>query len=306
MSEQTRHTLDDLVLLMARLRDREHGCPWDLRQDFSTIAPYTVEEAHEVADAIARNDMAGLRGELGDLLFQVVFHSRMAQEQGLFDLHDVIDGLVAKMLRRHPHVFPDGRVDGERRRHDEHRMDDIKANWEATKKIEKTAAGERIESLVDGVLLGQPALARAQKLQKKVARVGFDWPDTAGVVDKLREEVGELAGALQDGNTAHIGEEIGDLFFTLVNLARKQGLDAEALARDANRKFETRFRKVEEILAARGRDVADCGLATLDAAWDEAKRQLAAAQARGVNGSGADGADDDSRVDVPGTQGTAP
>jgi ATP diphosphatase len=273
-AETPRHTLAELILLMARLRDREHGCPWDLQQDFSTIAPYTIEEAHEVADAIARNDMPGLRAELGDLLFQVVFHSRMAEEQGLFDLHDVVDGLVNKMLRRHPHVFPDGRVDGERRRHDEHRMDDIKSNWEATKRSEKRAAGERVESLLDGVLLGQPALARAQKLQKKVARVGFDWPDTAGAVDKLREELGELADALRGGNRAHIGEEIGDMFFTLVNLARKEGFDAEALARDANRKFETRFRKVEEILAARGRDVADCGLATLDATWDEAKAQL--------------------------------
>jgi len=273
-SEAPRHTLDDLVALMARLRDREHGCPWDLQQDFASIAPYTIEEAHEVADAIARHDLAGLRAELGDLLFQVVFHSRMAEEQGAFDLHDVVDGLVRKMLRRHPHVFPDGRVDGERRRHDEHRLEDIKSNWERTKVGEKRAAGERVESLLDGVLLGQPALARAQKLQKKVARVGFDWPDTAGAVDKLREELGELADALRGGNRAHIGEEIGDMFFTLVNLARKEGFDAEALARDANRKFETRFRKVEEILAARGRDVADCGQATLDAAWDEAKAQL--------------------------------
>lgn len=274
MSGRQRHTLDELLLLMARLRDPDHGCPWDLKQDFATIAPYTVEEAHEVADAIARGDMAGLKGELGDLLFQVVFHARMAGEQGLFGFDDVVDTLVAKMLRRHPHVFPDGRVDGERRRHDEHDIADIKTNWEATKKTEKQAAGERIESLLDGVLLGQPALARAQKLQKKAARVGFDWPDTAGVVDKLREEVGELAEALQSGDRAHLGEEIGDVLFTLVNLARKEGLDAEALARDANRKFETRFRRVEAILSARGASVEDAGLATLDAAWDEAKRQL--------------------------------
>lgn len=289
VNESRRHTLAELVQLMARLRDREHGCPWDLQQDFSTIAPYTVEEAHEVADAIARHDMPGLRSELGDLLFQVVFHARMAEEQGLFDLNDVIDGLIEKMLRRHPHVFPDGRVDGERRRHDEHRMDDIKSNWEATKKIEKQAAGERVESALDGVLLGQPALARAQKLQKKAARVGFDWPDTAGVVDKLREEVGELAEALHTGERAHIGEEIGDTLFTLVNLARKLDFDAEALARDANLKFETRFRKVEEILAARGRAVADSGLATLDATWDEAKRQLKAGSSANTGNSGGKG-----------------
>lgn len=274
MNSVQRHSLDDLVRLMARLRDPAHGCPWDLQQDFASIAPYTVEEAYEVADAIARNDMPGLRSELGDLLFQVVFHARMAEEQGLFELHDVIDGLVAKMLRRHPHVFPDGRVDGEQRRHEEHRMDAIKANWEATKKIEKQAAGERIDSLLDGVLLGQPALARAQKLQKKAARAGFDWPDSAGVVDKLREETAELEQALASGDVAHVGEEIGDMLFTLVNLARKKGLDAEALARDANRKFEERFRRVEAIVSARGERVESCDLATLDAAWDEAKRQL--------------------------------
>lgn len=272
MSE--RHTLDDLIALMARLRDPDHGCPWDLKQDFATIAPYTVEEAHEVADAIARRDMPGLQGELGDLLFQVVFHARMAEEQRLFDVRDVIDGLVSKMLRRHPHVFPDGRVDGERRRHDEHRMEDIKSNWEATKKTEKQAAGERIDSVLDGVLLAQPALARAQKLQKKAARVGFDWPDDAGVIDKLREETTELQQALAAGDNTHVGEEIGDLFFTLVNLARKRGLDAEALARDANRKFEDRFREVERILGARGQSVEDAGLAVLDAAWNEAKQRL--------------------------------
>lgn len=275
-ADAPRYTLDDLVLLMARLRDPAFGCPWDLKQDFSTIAPYTVEEAHEVADAIARGDMTGLRGELGDLLFQVVFHAQMAREQGLFDVGDVVQGLVAKMLRRHPHVFPDGTLDGTRRRHDEHDIADIKARWEATKKVEKQAAGESVESVVDGVPLGFPALARAQKLQKKAARVGFDWPDTAGVVDKLREETAELADALKSGDDAHIGEEIGDLFFTLVNLARKRGLDAESLARDANLKFETRFRRMERILAARGTPVGSAGLATMDAAWDEAKRQLGA------------------------------
>lgn len=272
-----RYSLDDLILLMARLRDAAYGCPWDLQQDFASIAPYTVEEAHEVADAIARRDMPGLRGELGDLLFQVLFHARMAEEQGLFDLGDVIDGLVSKMLRRHPHVFPDGRVDGERRRHDAHDIAAIKTHWEATKKTEKQAAGEHIDSVLDGVLLGQPALARAQKLQKKAARVGFDWPDISGVTEKLHEEVAELEQALASGDAVHVGEEIGDMLFTLVNLARKQGLDAEALARAANLKFETRFRKVEAILAMRGVPLDGAGLATLDAAWDEAKQQLQAA-----------------------------
>ncbi|MFZ5723978.1 MAG: nucleoside triphosphate pyrophosphohydrolase [Pseudomonadota bacterium] len=270
-----RYTLADLVALMARLRDPQYGCPWDLKQDFATIAPYTVEEAHEVADAIARDDMAGLRGELGDLLFQVVFHAQMARERRLFDVDDVVHGLVEKMLRRHPHVFPDGRVDGERRRHDEHDIGDIKSNWEATKTREKQAAGESAASAVDGVPAGFPALVRAQKLQKKAARVGFDWPDTAGVVDKVREETAELAAALRSGNRGHVGEEIGDLLFTLVNLARKEGFDAEALTRAANLKFEARFRLMEEILAVRGTPVGEAGPATMDAAWHEAKKRLA-------------------------------
>ncbi|MFZ5757515.1 MAG: nucleoside triphosphate pyrophosphohydrolase [Pseudomonadota bacterium] len=273
MNAPVRHTLSDLIALMARLRDPDYGCPWDLKQDFGTIAPYTVEEAHEVADAIARADMPGLRAELGDLLFQVIFHSQMAREQGLFDVNDVIHGLVEKMLRRHPHVFPDGRVDGVRRRHDEHDIGDIKSNWESTKKSEKQAAGESTASVVDGVPAGFPALARAQKLQKKAARVGFDWPDTAGVIDKLREEAGELAAALRAGDRRNTGEEIGDLFFTLVNLARKEGFDAETLAREASLKFELRFRAMEDILAARGTPAGEAGPATMEAAWQEAKRR---------------------------------
>lgn len=277
-----RYTLDDLVSLMARLRDPETGCPWDLKQDFSTIAPYTVEEAHEVADAIARNDMGGLCSELGDLLFQVLFHSRMAQEQGLFRMGDVIDTLVEKMLRRHPHVFPDGRIDGVRQRHDMHDVGAIKTHWEATKKAEKQAAGESVASVVDGVPAGFPALVRAQKLQKKAARVGFDWPDDGGVIDKLREEVDELAAALASGDEAHIAEETGDLFFTLVNLARHRGLDAESVARAGALKFERRFRVMEALLAGRGTPLQAAegdgseppSAAVLDAAWREAKRQL--------------------------------
>lgn len=274
MTRENRHTLDDLVTLMARLRDPVHGCPWDLRQDFASIAPYTVEEAHEVADAIARHDMAGLRGELGDLLFQVVFHARMAEERGLFDAGDVIDGLVGKMLRRHPHVFPDGRVDGARQRHDSHDIAAIKANWEATKKREKLAAGEAVASAVDGVPAGFPALVRAQKLQKKAARVGFDWPDDSGVVAKLREEVDELEQALASGDDAQVGEEIGDLFFTLVNLARHRGLDGESLARAAALKFEARFRLMEALLAEQGSPAGTADAGALDAAWNAAKRRL--------------------------------
>ncbi len=278
MSTPARYTLVDLTALMARLRDPVYGCPWDLEQDFSSIAPYTVEEAHEVADAISRGDMNGLRGELGDLLFQVIFHSQMANEKNLFAVDDVIHGLVEKMLRRHPHVFPDGRVDGERRARDAHRMEDIKGNWETTKKAEKMAAGESVASVVDGVPAGFPALVRAQKLQKKAARVGFDWPDSAGVIDKVREETLELADALRSGDRAHVAEEIGDLLFTLVNLSRKEGFDAESLARDAAIKFETRFRVMEQVLSERGNILGETGAATLDAAWNEAKKRVKTAQ----------------------------
>lgn len=278
MSHAVRYQLEDLLVLMARLRDREFGCPWDMAQTFMTIAPFTLEEAYEVADAIESGDFPALRAELGDLLFQVVFHARLAEEGEHFVLADVIHGLVEKMLRRHPHVFPDGKINGVRRRHDEHAIEQIKSHWEASKKAEKQAAGECVASALDGVLLGLPALVRAQKLQKKAARVGFDWPDDDGVVDKLREEVAELEDALASGDAAHVADELGDLFFTLVNMARKRGLDAEQLARAATAKFEARFRWLEATLAARQTPVGDVDLLVLEAAWGEAKRALAVAE----------------------------
>ncbi|MBN8832030.1 MAG: nucleoside triphosphate pyrophosphohydrolase [Sphingomonadales bacterium] len=216
-----------LLQIMARLRDREHGCPWDLEQNFATIAPYTIEEAYEVADAIQRDDMAALKDELGDLLFQVVFHSQMAQEAGAFDLSDVIAAICEKMVRRHPHVFADSASPG---------WDEIKAAERAEK------AGNDLSALA-GVTLALPALARSEKLQKRAARVGFDWDDIADVRDKLLEEIEEVENAQ---NPVEVAEEIGDMLFAAVNLARHHGVDAEDALRAANIKFERRFRAMEQ------------------------------------------------------------
>jgi ATP diphosphatase len=214
-----------LVDIMAHLRDPETGCPWDIAQNFDTIAPYTIEEAYEVGDAISRMDMAALRDELGDLLLQVVFHSRMAEEGGYFDLGDVITSICDKMLRRHPHVFEDSASPG----------------WEEIKAGERQQAGAA--GVLDGIALSLPALMRAQKIQRRAARTGFDWPDVTGVRDKLAEELVELAEA---ETPAHVEEEAGDLLFAAVNLVRHYGVDAEHALRKANDKFERRFRAMEQ------------------------------------------------------------
>lgn len=256
--------LSALLEVMARLRDPAHGCPWDREQDFSTIAPYTIEEAYEVADAIERNDMDGLREELGDLLFQVVFHARMAEEAGDFDFSDVVDTVVEKMIRRHPHVFADDEVaDAEAQtvaweRH--------KAEERALKKVVQD------ESILAGVALGLPALMRGEKLQKRAARAGFDWPRVDAVLDKVQEEVSELEQVLVSGRQEAINEELGDLLFSCINLARHTGVDAEAALRHANAKFERRFRQVESRLKEQGRwDEAD--LEEMDRIWDEIKSE---------------------------------
>ena len=217
--------------IMARLRDRESGCPWDVAQDFTSIAPYTIEEAYEVADAIARDDMAALRGELGDLLLQVVFHSRMAEEVGAFTLDDVIRGICDKMNRRHPHVFGDG---------------DPSPGWEAIKAEERKESGAH--GALDGVALSLPALMRAQKLQKRAARTGFDWPEIDGVRAKVLEELQELEDA---PDTDAVEEEAGDLLFAVVNFVRHHGVDAESALRRANLKFERRFREMEAMAGSR-------------------------------------------------------
>lgn len=257
------HRIDDLLDIMARLRDPQAGCPWDVRQSFSTIAPYTLEEAYEVADAIARHDMPELREELGDLLFQVVFHSRMAQEGGHFGFAEVVDAICAKMIRRHPHVFA-----GVAYATDE----ELKEAWEAEKRAERAAKGGRPAGVLDGVAFALPALLRAEKLQRRAARVGFDWPDAAGVLAKCREEIAEieLARAAGLGPDA-LADEVGDLLFSCVNLARHLGVEAEQALRGASAKFERRFAAMEALLADAGTPVGQADAATLDAAWEQVK-----------------------------------
>jgi ATP diphosphatase len=247
--------MDRLVEIMRRLRDPVSGCPWDIEQDFATIAPYTIEEAYEVADVIERQAWGELKGELGDLLFQAVYHAQMASERGFFAFDDVVRGISDKMIARHPHVF------GEESR--EKTAEQQTRDWEAQKAKERGAAG-----VLDGVALGLPALLRAVKLQKRAARVGFDWPSTDEVIDKIVEEAGELRA---ESDPARQFEEFGDLLFVMANLARHLGIDPEAALRAANAKFVRRFGSIEAALAAQGRRPEDSDLAEMDALWDAAK-----------------------------------
>ena len=249
-----------LLAVMARLRDPEGGCPWDLAQDFASIAPYTIEEAYEVADAIARGNMADLRDELGDLLLQVVYHARMAEEAGAFDFDAVARGIADKMVRRHPHVF--GSESRDKTAAQQTR------DWEAIKAAERGCAGPA--RVLDGVALGLPALTRAVKLQNRAARVGFDWPDAGPVVAKIAEEAAELVEVRDD--PARAFEEFGDLLFVVANLARHLRIDPEAALRAANAKFTRRFEAIEDALRAEGRTPSESSLAEMDALWDAAKR----------------------------------
>lgn len=282
-SVETRYTLDDLLSLMAVLRDPQYGCPWDSRQDYASLVPHTLEEAYEVADVIERaaadaSVLDELPAELGDLLFQGVFYAQIASEQQRFDFHDVIHVLTEKMLRRHPHVFPDGTLTSRREGVATREVDEgsLNAQWESLKQQESAdapasqAAGI---SVLDGVPLGLPALTRAARLSKKAARSGFDWPDTTGVLAKIREELGEVEEALAEGDTAHAREEVGDLLFAVVNLARSLKADPEQVLRATNARFESRFRHVEAAIAGQGRTLDEASLAEMDAHWDEAKRQ---------------------------------
>lgn len=266
------YKLDDLLHLMARLRDPQHGCPWDLRQDYASIVPHTLEEAYEVADAIARRDFPQLRDELGDLLFQVVYYSQLGREDGHFDFAQVVDGITRKLVRRHPHVFPDGDLHGPL---DLPRLDEatIKRRWEeikAEERAEKAAAPEQL-SLLDDVPAALPALSRAAKLQKRAANVGFDWADATPVVAKIQEELDEVREAMANGQAAQVAEEVGDLLFVMVNLARHLQVDAEDALRQANAKFERRFRFIEEALKAQDRSPQEASLEEMDALWDAAK-----------------------------------
>ncbi|KIZ52616.1 nucleoside triphosphate hydrolase [Pseudomonas oryzihabitans] len=266
------YKLDDLLHLMARLRDPQHGCPWDLRQDYASIVPHTLEEAYEVADTIARRDFPQLRDELGDLLFQVVYYSQLGREDGHFDFAQVVDGITRKLVRRHPHVFPDGDLHGPL---DLPRLDEatIKRRWEeikAEERAEKAAAPEQL-SLLDDVPAALPALSRAAKLQKRAANVGFDWADATPVVAKIQEELDEVREAMANGQAAQVAEEVGDLLFVMVNLARHLQVDAEDALRQANAKFERRFRFIEEALKAQDRSPQEASLEEMDALWDAAK-----------------------------------
>ncbi|MBK8907667.1 MAG: nucleoside triphosphate pyrophosphohydrolase [Rhodospirillales bacterium] len=255
----------DLLAIMTRLRDPERGCPWDVEQSFATIAPYTIEEAYEVADAIERNDMAALKDELGDLLLQVVYHAEMAREIGAFAFDDVVAAICDKMVRRHPHVFGDAVVESAAAQTE---------RWEQHKAAERGAANPEPAGALDGVPRTLPALTRALKLQKRAARVGFDWPDAVSALAKFDEESGELADEIAAGAPAdRLEDEIGDLLFSCVNVARKLTLDPEAALRRATRKFERRFERIEAMLAADGgRRPEDADLDELERLWTAAKR----------------------------------
>ena len=257
------HRIDDLLAIMARLRDPDSGCPWDIEQTFATIAPHTVEEAHEVAEAIAHNDLPELKDELGDLLFQVVFHARMAEEAGAFAFADVVEAINDKMIRRHPHVFGDQQIaDAETQT----------ANWEKLKAEERAAKGQTDTSALAGVSRGLGALQRAVKLQKRAARVGFDWSAVEPIFDKLTEEADELKAAIANNDRANIEEEVGDLFFALTNLARKLDVDPGMALRGSNRKFEQRFRAMEAEAAARGQALPDLDLDDQEQIYQSIKR----------------------------------
>jgi len=255
--------IEKLLDVMARLRDPQDGCPWDRRQDFSTIAPYTVEEAYEVADAIAREDLPGLRDELGDLLFQVVFHARMAEEADHFDFDDVAAGIADKMLRRHPHVFGDV---------EQRAAGPIAGSWEKIKADERADDGD--QSVLAGVAKALPALKRAAKLGKRAGRVGFDWSDRQGVRDKIREELDELEAAVGTRSAPGIEEEFGDLLFAVVNLARHLDVDPEKALTSANYKFERRFRDMESAIVATGKPIRELTLEELDTQWRAAKQRV--------------------------------
>ena len=270
-----------LIDIMAKLRDPDGGCPWDVEQTFASIAPHTIEEAYEVADAIDQNDMDGLKDELGDLLFQVVFHAQMAKESGDFDFDGVVDAIADKMVRRHPHVFGDAKVDN---------AEAQTIAWEEHKRLEREAKENAAnpsraedpdqdgpksgKSALDGLISALPALTRAHKLQKRAARVGFDWETAAPVVEKVREELAEVEDEIESGNADRLRDEIGDLLFCCVNLARKLDIDPETALRGGNAKFERRFRRMEELLAKDGRKIDDLPVEdVLEAYWKRAKEE---------------------------------
>ncbi|MEM8582451.1 MAG: nucleoside triphosphate pyrophosphohydrolase [Pseudomonadota bacterium] len=262
-TEQKSRAMDRLRSIMRRLRDPDNGCPWDIEQDFATIAPYTIEEAYEVADAIERESWDDLRDELGDLLLQAVFHAQIAEDRGLFDFEDVAAGIADKMVARHPHVF--GAESRDKSAEQQTR------DWETVKAAERVARAQT--GVLEGVASGLPSLLRAVKLQKRAARVGFDWPETTQVLDKIVEECEELKDAAGTLAQEEIEEEMGDLLFVIANLARHLKIDPETALRRANAKFTRRFQRIEALLAAQGKRPEDSDLAEMDAFWDQAKAE---------------------------------
>lgn len=258
-------SIENLLEIMASLRNPETGCPWDLEQDFASIVPYTIEEAYEVADAIARNDMTGLRNELGDLLFQVAFHAQMASEAGHFDFDAVAVSICDKMIRRHPHVFGN---EAERER------GAVPGSWERIKASERQAGADATSSALDGIAMSLPALNRAEKLGKRAAGTGFDWPDEDGPRQKINEELTELDEAMGEQEAEKVGEELGDLLFSVVNLARHLKIDPEQALISANRKFERRFRQMEADLGENGETLSDFDIDSMEAMWQAAKKKL--------------------------------
>ncbi|MEO8671307.1 MAG: nucleoside triphosphate pyrophosphohydrolase [Tahibacter sp.] len=265
------HDINDLLRIMTALRDPSSGCPWDVKQDFASVAPYTIEEAYEVADAIDRRDFADLRDELGDLLLQVVFHSRMAEEAGHFAFSDVVEAIVSKMIRRHPHVFGDVPVA------------DAAAQtqaWDQHKREERAARGDADDSVLAGISRGMPEWQRALKLQRKAATVGFDWPSVEPVFEKLHEEIDEVRAEFADGSDPdRLTDEIGDLLFVCVNVARHAKVDVSAALRQANAKFERRFRRMEQLTHADGKPLLGQSLAEQDHLWDRVKAEERAQRA---------------------------
>lgn len=263
MTGQASGSIEHLLAIMARLRDREHGCPWDIEQTFQTVVPYTIEEAYEVADAIDRGDLDDLQDELGDLLLQVVFHARMAEEQGSFAFADVVRSICDKMVRRHPHVFGDAHFDS------------VEAQTEAWEQIKREERSDDADtSVLAGISRGLPEWQRALKLHKRAAKVGFDWPGPVEVLDKLVEEVAEVRAELDaGGDIARLTDEVGDILFVAVNLARKANVDVSTALRHANAKFERRFRAMERLAAADGETFQALDLARQEAYWQRAKRE---------------------------------
>ena len=269
MSDEAKYSIDDLLYLMSRLRDPETGCPWDCEQDYESLAKFTLEEAYEVVDAIERGDDGHLPEELGDLLFQVVFYAQMGMEEGRFDFSEIVQRLISKLVSRHPHVFPEGTLHSRRDSNIVPQHSDIVSTWEKKKHHERQGKG--YQRLLADIPVAMPALMRAEKIQRRAARAGFDWSAIQGVLAKINEEIEEFTAELQSGNEDAMADELGDILFSVVNLARHAGCDAEKTLRRATRKFEQRFALMEDIAAESGWQLSELETGQLETLWDEAK-----------------------------------